>query len=163
MSDRIKIAKLGASAYLTKQLPAAQVIDIVLDIWRKNQIPGTVMIVDDDLPTLEVIKHILTQWGIKVVTLNDERYFWKTLEDTAPDLLILDIEMPHFNGIDLCKVIRNDPHWSGIPVVFITAHKDPNIHNQIFAAGADDYLSKPFKYSELVTRIINRIKRTPSI
>ncbi|MGD1714023.1 response regulator [Dapis sp. BLCC M172] len=163
LSDRIKIAKLGASAYLTKQLPAAQVIDIVLDIWRKNQIPGTVMIVDDDLPTLEVIKHILTQWGIKVVTLNDERYFWKTLEDTAPDLLILDIEMPHFNGIDLCKVIRNDPHWSGIPVVFITAHKDPNIHNQIFAAGADDYLSKPFKYSDLVTRIINRIKRTPSI
>ncbi len=160
---RIKIAKLGASAYLTKQLPPAQVIDVVLDIWRKNQIPGTVMIVDDDLPTLEIIKHILTQWGIKVVTLNDERYFWKTLEDTAPDLLILDIEMPHFNGIDLCKVIRNDPHWSGIPVVFITAHKDPNIHNQIFAAGGDDYLSKPFRYSELVTRIINRIKRTPSI
>ncbi len=163
LSDRIKIAKLGASAYLTKQLPANQVIDVVLDIWRKNQIPGTVMIVDDDLPTLEIIKHILTQWGIKAVTLNDERYFWKTLEDTVPDLLILDIEMPHFNGIDLCKVIRNDPHWNRIPVVFITAHKYPNIHNQIFAAGADDYISKPFKYSELITRVINRIKRSPSI
>ncbi len=163
LSDRIKIAKLGASAYLTKQLPATQVIDVVLDIWRKNQIPGTVMIVDDDWSTLEIIKHILTQWGIKAVTLNDERYFWKTLEDTVPDLLILDIEMPHFNGIDLCKVIRNDPHWNRIPVVFITAHKYPNIHNQIFAAGADDYISKPFKYSELITRVINRIKRSPSI
>ncbi len=163
LSDRIKIAKLGASAYLTKQLPANQVIDVVLDIWRKNQIPGTVMIVDDDLPTLEIIKHILTQWGIKAVTLNDERDFWKTLEDTVPDLLILDIEMPHFNGIDLCKVIRNDPHWNRIPVVFITAHKYSNIHNQIFAAGADDYISKPFKYSELITRVINRIKRSPNI
>ncbi|NES07962.1 MAG: response regulator, partial [Okeania sp. SIO2F4] len=121
------------------------------------------MIVDDDWSTLEIIKHILTQWGIKAVTLNDERDFWKTLEDTVPDLLILDIEMPHFNGIDLCKVIRNDPHWNRIPVVFITAHKYPNIHNQIFAAGADDYISKPFKYSELITRVINRIKRSPSI
>jgi len=163
LSDRIKIAKLGASAYITKQLPASEVIDVVLNIWHKNQIPGTVMIVDDDRATLEIIKHILTQWGIKAVTLNDERYFWKTLEDTVPDLLILDIEMPHFNGIDLCKVIRNDPHWSGIPVIFITAHKYPNIHNQIFAAGGDDYISKPFKYSELITRVINRIKRSPSI
>ncbi len=163
LSDRIKIAKLGASAYLKKPLPATQVIDIVLDIWRKNKIPGTVMIVDDDLQILEIIKHILTQWGIKTVTLNDERYFWKTLEDTVPDLLILDIEMPYFNGIDLCQVIRNDPHWSWLPVVFLTARKDPKIRYQIFAAGADDYIGKPFLYFDLVTRIINRIKRTPSI
>ncbi len=163
LSDRVKIAQLGASAYLTKQLPATQVIDIVLDIWRKNQIPGTVMIVDDDRETLEIIKHILMHWGIKTITVNDERYFWKTLEETRPDLLILDIEMPHFNGIDLCKVIRNDPHWSKIPIVFITAQKDGKISNQIFAAGGDDYISKPFKYSDLIIRVLNRIKRTPSI
>ncbi|NES65653.1 MAG: response regulator [Okeania sp. SIO2D1] len=163
LSDRVKIAKLGASAYLKKPLPAAQVIDIVLDIWRKNQTLATVMIVDDDLQILETIEQILTQWGIKVVTLSDERYFWETLENTVPDLLILDIEMPYFNGIDLCQVIRNDPHWNCLPVIFLTAHYNPILCHQIFAAGADDYICKPFKYSDLITRVINRIKRSISV
>ncbi|NEN91338.1 MAG: response regulator, partial [Okeania sp. SIO3H1] len=163
LSDRVKFAKLGASAYLKKPLPAAQVIDIVLDIWRKNQTLATVMIVDDDLQILENIEQILTQWGIKVVTLSDERYFWTTLENTVPDLLILDIEMPYFNGIDLCQVIRNDPHWNWLPVIFLTAHCDPILCHQVFTAGADDYICKSFKYSDLITRIINRIKRSISV
>ena len=163
LSDRVKIAKLGASAYLKKPLPPAQVIDIVLDIWRKNQPLATVMIVDDDLQILETIEQILTQWGIKAVTLSDERYFWKTLENTVPDLLILDIEMPYFNGIDLCQVIRNDPHWNWLPVIFLTAHYNPILCHKIFAAGADDYICKPFKYSDLITRVINRIKRSISV
>ncbi|NET43791.1 response regulator [Okeania sp. SIO2B3] len=163
LSDRVKIAKLGASAYLKKPLPAAQVIDIVLDIWRKNQTLATVMIVDDDLQILETIEQILTQWGIKVVTLSDERYFWTTLENTVPDLLILDIEMPYFNGINLCQVIRNDPHWNWLPIIFLTAHYNPIICHQVFAAGADDYIYKPFKYSDLITRVINRIKRSIAI
>ncbi|NET25612.1 response regulator [Okeania sp. SIO1I7] len=163
LSDRVKIAKLGASAYLKKPLPAAQVIDIVLDIWQKNQTLATVMIVDDDLQILENIEQILTQWGIKVVTLSDERYFWTTLENTVPDLLILDIEMPYFNGIDLCQIIRNDPHWNWLPVIFLTAHCDPIICHQVFTAGADDYICKSFKYSDLITRIINRIKRSISV
>ncbi|GGA15813.1 response regulator [Okeania sp. KiyG1] len=163
LSDRVKIAKLGASAYLKKPLPAAQVIDIVLDIWRKNQTLETVMIVDDDLQILETIEQILTQWGMKVVTLSDERYFWETLENTVPDLLILDIEMPHFNGIDLCQVIRNDPHWNWLPVIFLTAHYNPIICHQVFTAGADDYICKSFQYSDLITRVINRIKRSISV
>ncbi len=163
LSVRIKIAKLGALAYLKKPVPAALVIDLVLDIWRKNQIPRTVMIVDDDLQILEIVKHILMQWGIKVVTISDERNLWEILENTMPDLLILDVEMPHFNGIDLCQVIRNDPHWSLLPVVLITADKNPSLCHQVFAAGADDCISKPFIYSDLVNRIINRMRRTPSI
>lgn len=163
LSDRLKIAKLGASAYLKKPLPAAKIIDLVLDIWRKNQTLETVMIVDDDRQILEIIKQILTQWGIKAVTLSDERYFWKVLEKTVPDLLILDIEMPYFNGIDLCQVIRNDPHWNWLPVLFMTDHKNPILYHQILAAGADDYISKPCKYSDLVTPVINGIKRSISI
>lgn len=121
------------------------------------------MIVDDDLQILETIEQILTQWGMKVVTLSDERYFWETLENTVPDLLILDIEMPHFNGIDLCQVIRNDPHWNWLPVIFLTAHYNPIICHQVFTAGADDYICKSFQYSDLITRVINRIKRSISV
>ena len=163
LSERIKIVKLGAAAYLQKPLPPTQVIDVVLDIWRQNYTPGTVMIVNNDNQILEMLKDLLKQWGIKVVTLHDEWHFWETLEKTVPDLLILEIEMSHLNGIDLCKVIRNDPHWSWLPIVFLTAHNNDRFRYQVFAAGADDYISKLLIDSELVTRILNRIKRTPNI
>ncbi|MGB3514325.1 MAG: response regulator [Microcoleaceae cyanobacterium] len=163
LSERIKIAKLGAAAYLQKPLPPDRVIDVVLDVWRQNYTPATVMIVNNDNQILETLKDLLKQWGIKTFTLNDERNLWETLENTVPDLLILDTEMSHFNGIDLCQVIRNDPNWSWLPIVFLVAHNNNELHHQVFAAGADDYISKPFRDSELVIRILNRIKRSLNI
>jgi diguanylate cyclase (GGDEF)-like protein len=96
---------------------------------------------------------------MKVRTLEDPRRFWETLEATLPDLLILDIKMPHINGIELCQVVRNDARWSGLPILFLTAYTDANTVNQVFAAGADDFVSKPIVGPELVTRIVNRLER----
>jgi len=50
--------------------------------------------------------------------------------------------MPHLSGIELCQIVRNDSRWSGLPV-FLTAHTDATIVNQVFAVGADDFVSKP--------------------
>jgi len=61
--------------------------------------------------------------------------------------------MPHLNGIELCQVIRNDPRWSELPVLFLTAHAEADTVEQIFAAGADDCVSKPIMGPKLVTRI----------
>jgi len=70
------------------------------------------------------------------------------------------VEIPHFSGIDLCRVVRNDPRWSNLPIIFLTAHTDANIIQQVFAAGADDYVSKLIKDTELVPRVISHIKRS---
>jgi len=67
--------------------------------------------------------------------------------------------MPDINGIELCQVVRNDVRWSGLPIVVLTAYTDANTVNQVFAAGADDFISKPIVGSELVTRILNRLER----
>ncbi len=163
LSERIKIAKLGAAAYLQKPITATQIIDVVLNVWQQNYIQKTVMIVNNDAKILENFKDLLRDSGIKAVTLNDERNFWETLKNTVPELLILDIEMSHFNGINLCQVIRNDPHWSWLPIIFVTAHHNDQLRNQVFAVGADDYISKPLRNSELLTRIISRIKRNSKI
>jgi len=71
----------------------------------------------------------------------------------------LDVEMPQLNGIELCQVVRNDPHWSRLPVLFLSAHTDADTLNQVFAAGADDYVSKPIVGPELA-RIFNRLERS---
>lgn len=77
----------------------------------------------------------------------------------APDLLILDLEMPSFSGIDLCQVVRNDPHWHDLPILFLTSHTEPHIVDRVFAAGADDYICKSVVEQELISRIFNRLKR----
>jgi diguanylate cyclase (GGDEF)-like protein len=73
---------------------------------------------------------------------------------------VLDVDMPEVNGIELCQVVRQDPDWSGLPIVFLTARNDTQTRQEVFASGADDYVSKPIVEAELVTRILNRLERS---
>ena len=68
--------------------------------------------------------------------------------------------MPYVKGIELCQVVRNDPRWSGTAILFLTVHNNAEILNQVFSAGADDFVNKPIVGSELVNRIINRLERS---
>ena len=121
---------------------------------------AVVMVVDDDTVMLEALKSLLEPWGIEVVTLNNPHRFWDVLVDKQPELLILDVEMAEMNGILLCEELRNSPDWSGLPILFLTARTDMETMHQVFAVGADDYVSKPIVGPELVTRIHNRLERS---
>ncbi|WGV24252.1 response regulator [Halotia branconii] len=118
-----------------------------------------ILAVDDDPQILALLQTLLSPWGMQVITLNDPQQFWETLADVTPDLLILDVEMPHSNGIELCQIVRNDSRWSDLPILFLTVHSDAEIVNQVFSVGADDFVSKPIVGPELVTRIVNRLER----
>jgi DNA-binding response OmpR family regulator len=69
------------------------------------------------------------------------------------------VDMPQLNGIELCRVLRADPRWGRLPVVFLTARADADTLLRVFAAGADDYLTKPFVGPELSVRIRARLER----
>lgn len=81
------------------------------------------------------------------------------LTATAPHLLILDLEMPTFSGIDLCQVVRQDPQWGDLPILVVTAHTNAESLQRVFAAGADDFIGKPVVGPELVTRVTSQIER----
>ena len=85
------------------------------------------------------------------------------LKAVEPDLLVLDVEMPDVNGLELCQLLRSDPDWSQLPVLFLTAHVDAKTQHQVFAIGADDYMSKPVVASELAARVLNRLQRVQSL
>lgn len=162
LSNRLAVARLGAKRYLPKPVrwftEVFEVVEEVLQASGKSE--AKVLAVDDDRLLLKILRQFLQPYGVQLHTLEDPRQFWQTLEKINPDLLILDVEMPHFNGIELCQVVRNDSTWSGIPILFITAHRDSKIIDRIYQAGADDYICKPVREPELVTRIFNRIERT---
>ena len=161
LSDRIEVARLGASGFLHKSIPPADIVKAVAQLLDQiGPAEAKVMVVDDDVHLLAALKMILQPWGLQVTTLDEPEKFWEVLETTCPDLLILDVEMPGYSGIELCLAVRNDLRWSKLPVLFLTAHSESEIVRQMFVAGADDYVNKPIVEPELIARLMNRLERT---
>ena len=159
--ERVRVARLGGKAFLQKPVNTTLVLETITNMLQLNRkATAKVLIVDDDSETLYFLSNLLQNRGFEVLTLDNPLNFWETLEAMHPDVLILDVEMPSLSGIELCQVVRNDPRTSDLLVFFITAHTDVQTMQQVFAAGADDYLSKPIIGSELVTRIFKRLERT---
>ncbi|MEO1342158.1 MAG: response regulator, partial [Cyanobacteria bacterium J06635_13] len=129
-------------------------------IEQHQKATASILIVDDDDIFLNTIRSVLEPWGIKLTTLGSPLDFWQMLQLTKPDLVILDVEMPEISGIELCQILRSDPNWQELPVLFLTARQDAKTIQQIFEVGGDDYISKPIVGAELVARINNRLERS---
>jgi diguanylate cyclase (GGDEF)-like protein len=158
--DRVEAARRGARAFLTKSLLPAEVLDAVGQFLARERLQATrVLIVDDDPMVLDTMRALLEPHDLEITTITDPLSFWETLEEVAPEMLILDVDMPGVNGPELCRVVRNDPRWSRLAVIFVTANSDAATAELIFSAGADDHLSKPISGPELITRVTNRLER----
>lgn len=158
--DRVEVARLGACGFLQKPISTQQIFTTISNILSRTlNNPIKVMIVDDDARILATLSTLLKPWEIEVITLETPQQFWEVLLAQTPDLLILDLEMPNFNGIELCQVVRNDPYWQDLPILFFTSHTDLDTIDRAFAAGADDYICKSVSKQELISRILNRLKR----
>ncbi|KOP28327.1 transcriptional regulator [Hapalosiphon sp. MRB220] len=163
-SDRLEVVRSGGHGFLHKSMSAKQILELVTQALQPIGTTETkIMVVDDDPQVLSVIQNLLEPWGMKLATLENPHRFWDILTAFSPDLLILDLKMPDVNGIELCRMVRNDPYWRKLPVLFITDHDEANVVDRIFAAGADDWINKPIMGSKLITRIFNRLERIQSI
>ncbi|WP_310419445.1 response regulator [Chamaesiphon sp. OTE_8_metabat_110] len=160
LHHRIEVARRGARLFLTKPLLAAQIFGAVDRLHQARTTQVRVTIVDDDPLLLEGVSALLARRGTIVTTLSEPSRFWEVLEASAPDLLILDLDMPTYDGIELCRAVRTDPAWETLPILFLTSHTATIASDLVFAAGADDFVAKSAIESTLVTRIVNRLKRS---
>ncbi|NES42813.1 response regulator transcription factor, partial [Moorena sp. SIO2C4] len=160
-AERVRVARLGGRGFLQKPVAPQKVMDAIAKALQQSGPPqAKLLIVDDDPQILDQLRTVLEPWGFQLTLLNDPQQFWETIEQCTPDLLILDVEMPQFSGIDLCQVVRNDPRWGELPVLFLSAVQDAETLQQVFMAGADDYVQKPIRDPELLARVLNRIERS---
>jgi diguanylate cyclase (GGDEF)-like protein len=159
-AERIGAARRGARAFLSRPVPPRAVVDAVAAALRLTDVAGSrVLAVDDDPQILASLRTLLEARGLTVTTLADPLRFWETLERARPDLLMVDEDMPHVSGVELCRVVRADPRWRALPVLFLTARTDYASVKRIFDARADDYASKPFAGPEIVARVESRLER----
>ncbi|CAN5690747.1 hypothetical protein BH23GEM8_BH23GEM8_07640 [soil metagenome] len=158
--ERTAAAAAGARAYLRKPISAARLVDEMEQaIERCRPKRPRILAVDDDPQLLATLEQLLAREEMDVVTLNDPLAFWERFEEVRPDLTVLDLDMPHLNGIELCRAIRQDPRWVGHPVLVLTANHAAEIVQRVFAVGADDFVGKPLAGPELGARIRNRLER----
>ncbi|MEM9541945.1 MAG: response regulator [Cyanobacteria bacterium P01_E01_bin.42] len=159
-NERVAVARLGGKGFLTKSLSSTRVLEKVTEVLQRQSFSQTtVLAVDDDPLLLARLEQFLAGRHYDIHLLADPRLFWETLNGISPDLLILDVEMPYINGIELCQVIRNDPKWKGIPILFLSANRDRETIHRIYQVGGDDYICKPVTEPELIARIVNRLDR----
>ena len=159
--DRVEAARLGGRGFLQKPVRPSQVIDFLRDsLFVVRGEMSTIVAVDDDPALLSMIETLLQPLHARVVSVTDPLRVLNVLAETSPDLVILDVDMPQLNGIELCRVLRNDPRWASVPVLFLTARTEPEVVTHLFECGADDYVAKPVLGPELIARVRNRLERT---
>lgn len=111
----------------------------------------TILIVDDNESNLDVLLGILSQYD--VIPSLDGKTALSIIEDENIDLILLDIMMPELDGYDVCKILKNNPKTSKIPIIFLSAKYEMNDIKKGFKLGAVDYITKPFNPIELLVRI----------
>jgi DNA-binding response OmpR family regulator len=158
--DRLNFARKGGNLILPNSVEPIAAISAVAELLENLGHAAKVLIIDDDPQVLFSLKMSLQPWGFEITTLNKSTEFWEVLESVEPDILVLDIEMPYINGIELCQILRSDRYWQHLPVLFLSVHQDEKTQNQAFSIGADDYVFKPVTGSILANRILNRLKRS---
>jgi signal transduction histidine kinase len=112
-----------------------------------------ILIVDDIDENLQVLGNILSREGFDTSFALSGKQALSIIEDTLPDLILLDISMPVMDGFEVCSILKKEEKTKSIPVIFLTAKTE--IDNMVhgFSLGADDYVTKPFNTLELLARV----------
>ena len=112
-----------------------------------------ILIVDDEQDILKVVKFRLIKAGYDVITASNGQEGLDTARAIKPDLLLLDLSMPLLNGDEVCKRLKADPATKHIPIILMTASSKGVKDENIFMAGMDDRILKPFEPEDLFEKI----------
>ena len=115
--------------------------------------PKTILVVDDEPNIVLSLEFLMKQAGYEVSTADNGETALQLVEQSAPDLILLDVNMPHKSGYEVCEAVRANPHWRRIVIVMLTAKGRDIEREKGLALGADDYITKPFSTQEVVDKV----------
>ncbi|HEX9011552.1 MAG TPA: hybrid sensor histidine kinase/response regulator [Holophagaceae bacterium] len=130
-------------------------------VFRRADHGARILVVDDDPLSRKVVQTMLERGFYQVETAAGGLEALEKLPAFRPELVLLDIQMPDLDGLEVCRRIREQPGGDLLPVIFFTSDERPDIHSQAFKVKGDDFLRKPVLQAELIVRIrsLMRLKR----
>ncbi|KOR38254.1 MULTISPECIES: response regulator [Planktothricoides] len=120
---------------------------------------NTILIVDDSATVREMVSEILKKSGLNVIEAINGDEAKKEIQKQVPDLVVTDIVMPEMNGYELCRWIKNTAEFQSIPVIMCTSKGEDFDRYWGMKQGADAYIAKPFRPTELLTTIKQLLKK----
>ena len=124
---------------------------------------ATILIVEDEQAIALIIKYNLEKAGYETITVSHGNKVLPTVEKNNPSLILLDWMLPEISGLELCKIIRNNPDYKNTPIIMLTAKGQEEDKIAGLSAGADDYVTKPFSVPELLARIQTNLRRAGNL
>ncbi len=118
-----------------------------------------IFLVEDDRDLADLIAYNLEREGFRVKVFSRAMEFFKEIEKSTPQLLLLDIMLPDIEGFRIASFLQNRPDLKDIPIIFLTARGSEEDKLKGFELGADDYITKPFSVRELISRVKAVLKR----
>jgi len=122
-----------------------------------------ILVVDDEKDIVELLQYNLEKENYKISTAYSGEQCLEQVKTSLPDLILLDLMLPEIDGLEVCKILKNDIRTSSIPVIMLTAKGDETDIVLGLELGADDYIPKPFRIRELLARIKAVLRRSKKI
>jgi len=110
----------------------------------------TILVVDDEIKVCDVLRAYLEKNGYKVIIALDGKTALELVNSRNPDLILLDLNLPSVDGLEVCKIVRRN---SRVPIIMLTARDEEDDKIIGLELGADDYITKPFSPREVVSRV----------
>lgn len=123
---------------------------------------STILLVEDDPDIRHLVSYKLTKAGFDVVDVADGFAALRAARETPPDLVLLDVRMPRMSGIEVCRELRAGPLTATVPIIMLTGRSRPQDLEQGYAAGATEYIVKPFSPRDLQERVEAALARVNS-
>lgn len=158
--SRLAAVQAGAMAYFAKPLDVAALDEQLERITQSGDAaPYRVLVMDDDQMLAEHYAHSLNLAGMEAVVVQEASQLLDMLAEYQTELVLMDIHMPRCSGIEVARVIRQDPQYFSLPIVFLTTESGFDRQQQAMQAGADDFLRKPISDAELIFAVSVRAER----
>lgn len=135
-----------------------------MSTMASNSAPARILVVEDERDIAALVAYHLTRDGYRVRTASGGPEALEAITQERPDLIVLDVMLPGFSGLDILGEIRRRPEVADVPVVMLTARREETDRIKGLELGADDYVTKPFSPQELVLRVgavLRRAKAPP--
>jgi chemosensory pili system protein ChpA (sensor histidine kinase/response regulator) len=144
----VAFAQVAAGEVLERAVAAPRISAML-----SEALPAVVMVVDDSLTVRKVTQRLLAREGYQVLLAKDGVDALRQMQDTVPDVMLVDIEMPRMDGFDLTRNVRADDRFAQIPIVMITSRTADKHRNYAMSLGVNAYLGKPYAEDELLAHV----------